>query len=295
VDLAVARSSLGEGVAPDLRRHASAAAVEAVLAYTRQRAYVQRARQLLKLAAVGDRAKPEQQRSNAPARAEYEDKPRREHTAHPNEAIAVAAVDDHPVILHGLAGILSTLPDLDVVATATSLDDLMSGPGRNAEVVLLDLDLGDGTNVTTNIHRLLKAGSAVVVFSAFARPDNVRAAVRAGACGYVPKSDDIDGLATAIRAAATGGGWVSPQLAFVLLTDDAPDRPSLSAKEQEALQLYAAGMPMKAVARRMNVGIETAKQYIERVRIKYRKLGRDTTTRVDLYRRAVEDGHLHPD
>jgi DNA-binding NarL/FixJ family response regulator len=212
-----------------------------------------------------------------------------------NEAISVAAIDDHPIVLHGLAGILGKLPDLDVVATATSLDELMSGPGKKADVVLLDLDLGDGTDVTTNIHRLLEAGSAVVVFSALAQPKNVRAAVRAGACGYVPKSDDIDGLATAIRAAATGGGWVSPQLAFVLLTDDAPDRPSLSAKEQEALQLYAAGMPMKAVARRMTVSIETAKQYIERVRIKYRKAGREATTKIDLYRRAVEDGHLHPD
>ncbi len=133
------------------------------------------------------------------------------------------------------------------------------------------------------------------MFSATATASTVRAAMRAGACGFVPKTDTADDLATAIRAAAAGNGWVSPQLAFFLLTDDSPDRPELSAQEREALRLYAAGMPMKSVGRRMNVGTETAKQYIERVRLKYRKVGRDATTKIDLYRRAVEDGYLSPE
>jgi DNA-binding NarL/FixJ family response regulator len=201
-------------------------------------------------------------------------------------------VDDHPIVLHGLAGILGMSSEFDVVATAVSIDELLSGAGKGADVVLLDLDLGDGSDTAANIHRLTGVGPAVVVFSASAQPETVREAMKAGACGYVPKSDDLDGLATAIRAAARGGGWVSPQLAFMLLTDDAPDRPALSGKEKEALRLYAAGMPMKVVARRMGVSIETAKQYIERVRLKYRKVGREAGTKVDLYRRAVEDGHL---
>jgi DNA-binding NarL/FixJ family response regulator len=191
-----------------------------------------------------------------------------------------------------LAGILGTSSEFDVVATAVSIDELLSGAGKDADVVLLDLDLGDGSDAAANVRRLAGVGPAVVVFSASARPDTVRVAMKAGACGYVPKSDDLDGLATAIRAAAVGGGWVSPQLAYMLLTDDAPDRPALSGKEKEALRLYAAGMPMKVVARRMGVGVETAKQYIERVRLKYRKVGREAETKIDLYRRAVEDGHL---
>jgi DNA-binding CsgD family transcriptional regulator len=63
-------------------------------------------------------------------------------------------------------------------------------------------------------------------------------------------------------------------------------RPSLSGRETEALRLYAAGMPMKVVARRMGVGVETAKQYIERVRLKHRRVGREAETKIDLYRRA---------
>ncbi len=209
--------------------------------------------------------------------------------------ITVAAVDDHPIVLHGLEGLLAATPDCRLVAKAASMAELLAGPGRHADVVLLDLDLGDGSTAPDNIRCLADTGPAVVVFSATAAPTAVREAIRAGAYGFVPKTETVDDLATAIRAAAAGCGWVSPQLAFVLLTDDAPDRPTLSAQEREALRLYAGGMPMKLVSKRMNVGTETAKQYIERVRMKYRKVGRDATTKIDLYRRAVEDGYLQPD
>jgi DNA-binding NarL/FixJ family response regulator len=205
--------------------------------------------------------------------------------------ITVAAVDKHPVVLLGVAVVLGGLPDLHVVATATSFDELLSGPGRAADVVLLDIELGD---TTANIHRLLEMDSAVVVFSDLARPESVRAVMRAGACGFVLKSDDVEKLVIAIRAAATGGGWVSPELAFALLVDDGLPRPSLTAREAETLRLYVTGMPIKTVARRMNVSIDTAKQYIERVRLKYRRVGRAANSKVDLYKRAVEDGIVPP-
>jgi DNA-binding NarL/FixJ family response regulator len=211
-----------------------------------------------------------------------------------SDVISVAAVDDHPIVLRGLIGTLGSMPGFRLLATASSISEFLAGPGKAADVVLLDLDLGDGSEPPDNIRRLMAAKIAVVVFSAVAEPTTVRAAMRAGACGFVPKTDDVDELATAIRAAAAGTGWISPQLAFLLLTDDAPDRPALSAKEGEVLRLYAAGMPLKTVARRMNVATETAKQYIDRVRRKYREAGRDADTKIDLYRRAVEDGHIDP-
>jgi DNA-binding NarL/FixJ family response regulator len=206
--------------------------------------------------------------------------------------ITVAAVDDHPIVLRGLADLLQDVTDFDLVDTAGSIDALLAGPGGRAQVVLLDLDLGDGTSPPDNIRRLLSGERSVVVFSAAAASATVRDAMRAGASGFVPKTDDIEDLATAIRAAAAGTGWISPQLAFLLLTDDAPDRPDLSPKEIEALRLYATGMPLKTVARRMGVAPETAKQYIDRVRQKYRRVGRDAATKVDLFKRAIEDGHL---
>lgn len=208
--------------------------------------------------------------------------------------ITVAAVDDHPIILRGLAGVLGGVPGIQLIEAAVSIDKLLASDGRQAEVALLDLDLGDGSAAPDNIRRLIDAGPAVVVFSAAAAPATVRAAMRAGACGFVPKTDDVEDLGTAIRAAAAGTGWVSPQLAFLLLTDDSPDRPALSTQELEALRCYAAGMPMKTVARKMGVAPDTAKQYIERVRVKYRRAGREADTKIDLFRRAIEDGHLDP-
>nr|MDT0666840.1 DNA-binding response regulator [Micromonospora sp. DSM 115978] len=80
-----------------------------------------------------------------------------------SEGITVAAVDDHPIVLHGLNGILEGEADIKLVATAATIDELLGGPGRGADVVLLDLDLGQGSDADTelNIHRLLDAGSAV--------------------------------------------------------------------------------------------------------------------------------------
>ena len=66
--------------------------------------------------------------------------------------IDVAAVDDHPIILDSIAGWVSG-PDsgIRVIATAATVDGLLAGPGRHAHVVLLDLDLGDGTTAERNV------------------------------------------------------------------------------------------------------------------------------------------------
>lgn len=103
------------------------------------------------------------------------------------------------------------------------------------------------------------------------------------------KFRDIFGSSGAVAA---GKDWISPRLAYIFATDDAPDRPALSAQETRALRFYATGMPMKLVARRMCISEETAKQYVGRVREKYARAGRAAPTKLDLYYRAVEDGHL---
>jgi DNA-binding NarL/FixJ family response regulator len=211
------------------------------------------------------------------------------------DVIDVAAVDDHPIILESFAGWLTKdESDIRVVATAATVAALLAGPGRRADVVLLDLDLGDGTTVQGNVAAIGAAGPAVLVLSASDRPLAVRAAIGAGARGYVLKDEQLDQVRSAIREVAAGGDWVSPRLAYILATDDAPDRPALSNQETRALQLYATGMLMKSVAKRMAISEETVKQYLGRVREKYARAGRAAPTKVELYYRAVEDGHLPP-
>jgi DNA-binding NarL/FixJ family response regulator len=116
--------------------------------------------------------------------------------------------------------------------------------------------------------------------------------MRAGASGYVLKTEEAGELREAVRAVAAGNDWVSPRLAYILATDDSPDRPELSPQETRTLQLYATGLPIKSVARRLGISEETAKQYVQRVRIKYAQANRAAPSKLDLYHRAVEDGHL---
>jgi two-component system, NarL family, nitrate/nitrite response regulator NarL len=212
-----------------------------------------------------------------------------------NGVIDVAAVDDHPIVRDGVAGWLTAAEsDIRVVGTAATVDALLAGPGRRAQVVLLDLDLGDATTVEGNVAAILAAGPAVLVLAASDKPLAVRAAMRAGALGYVLKSEETSQVRAAIKAVATGKDWISPRLAYILATDNAADRPALSPQEARALRLYATGMAMKSVARKMAISEETVKQYVGRVREKYARAGRAAPTKVELYYRAVEDGHLPP-
>ena len=209
--------------------------------------------------------------------------------------IDIAAVDDHPLILDSLAGwVMAAEGGLRVVGTAATVDALLAGPGRHADVVLLDLDLDDGTTVERNVAAILAAGPAVLVLSASDKPLAVRAAMRAGALGYALKNEPTSQIQAAIREVAAGRDWISARLAYIFATDDAADRPALSQQETRALQLYATGMPMKSVARKMTIGDETVKQYLGRVREKYARAGRAAPTKLELYYRAVEDGHLPP-
>jgi len=209
--------------------------------------------------------------------------------------IDVAAVDDHPIVLDGVASwVTAADSSIRVVGTAASVDALLAGPGRRAHVVLLDLELRDGTTVERNVAAIRTAGPAVLVLSASDKPLSVRAAMRAGALGYVLKSEQATQIRAAITSVAAGQDWVSPRLAYIFATDDATDRPDLSPQETRALRLYATGMPMKSVARRMTLSEETVKQYVGRVREKYARAGRAAPTKLDLYHRAVEDGHLPP-
>ena len=211
------------------------------------------------------------------------------------EVIDIAVVDDHPIVLESAATwVGADESDIRVVATAATVGALLAGSGREADVVLLDLELGDGTTADGNVAAIIAAGPAVLVLSASDRPLAVRAAMRAGARGYALKSEQAQQIRSAIREVAAGRDWISPRLAYIFATDDAADMPTLSNQERRVLQLYATGMPMKLVARKMAISAETAKQYLGRVREKYSNAGRAAPTKLELYYRAVEDGLLPP-
>ena len=120
--------------------------------------------------------------------------------------IDVAAVDDHPLVLDSMAGwVMGAEGGIRVVGTAPTVGDLLAGPGRAADVVLLDLDLDDGSTVERNVADILAAGPVVLVLSASDKPVAVRAAMRAGTLGYVLKNEQTGQIRAAIKAVPGAG------------------------------------------------------------------------------------------
>jgi DNA-binding NarL/FixJ family response regulator len=207
--------------------------------------------------------------------------------------VTVGIVDDHRVLLDGLsAWIGARADDVEVVLACPTWAGLLAHPCFPVDVVLLDLELGDALPPTVKIATLRMMGVATVVVSNYAEPALVRECLSAGALGFVPKSDEATAILEAIRVAARGETYLSSAVAAALLADDdqTGTTPRLSEQERRVLVLYASGLPMKSVARRLDVGYETAKSYLGRVREKYAECGREARSKIDLHRRAVEDG-----
>ena len=208
------------------------------------------------------------------------------------KSIALGIVDDHQVLLDGLSAWLrARADDVEVAITAKTWPALITHDRYPIDVVLMDLELGDGLPPAVKIATLRMTGVATVVVTNFAEPAMVRECISAGALGFVPKSDDAMVILEAIRAASRGETYLSASVAAALVADDGGRAtPKLSEQERRVLVLYASGLPMKSVARRLDVGYETAKSYLGRVREKYAECGRDARSKIDLRRRAVEDG-----
>ncbi|MFJ9808893.1 response regulator [Streptomyces sp. NPDC101158] len=214
--------------------------------------------------------------------------------------ITVAVVDDDRMLLDGMRAWLGGVPELDLTATAATVDELLaSRPGTELphgqaryeapDVVLLDLVLRDGSAPADNIRRLLDTGSRVLMISTVPDRHRIIDAVRAGADGYLTKDNDLPTLVAAVKDVAAGLGAHSPELAFACAHDDGPAAPRLSPRERQVLLDYASGLTLKSTARRAGITVHTAKDYLDRVKAKYRQAGRPAYTKIDLAVRVRED------
>ncbi len=205
--------------------------------------------------------------------------------------VRVAAVDDHPAILHGLRSIAAQSGDrFELVGWAASVPELLQDD-CSAEVVLLDVRLVDGSRPADNVAALIEAGFRVLMYTDGARAASMAEAVQAGALGIVLKGDPPEHLVDAIDEVRSGQTVMSAELAELLHSSSAL-RATLSAREIEVLRLFNQGLLTKQVARLLGVAEATIKQHIRNVRAKYTELGRPSGTRVALLQRAEEDGYL---
>lgn len=209
----------------------------------------------------------------------------------------VALIDDHESVRLGLEAACARDGVRRVVFSGGTVREYLDwrtvrGEGP-ADVIVLDLTLGDGTTVTENVRRLTSDGSSVLIHSVADRPVTVREALAAGAAGIISKAAPIGDVMAAIRDIGRGHPLNNVEWASAVEGDSAFADAQLSAREREVLRLYAAGLPLKAVAEQLGIAYSTAKENITRIRVKYVDVGRPARTKIDLLRRAEEDGLLH--
>ncbi|MBH0008434.1 response regulator transcription factor [Salinibacterium sp. SWN1162] len=211
----------------------------------------------------------------------------------PPRTYRIGHVDDHETVQLGFASLLSHSPDIILHSSAASVRDLES-VASELDLVVLDVRLSDGTTVDENVAWLRERGLNVLVFTAADNATEVRAASRAGVLGIVRKSESRDVIVDAVREAALGNPVVTTDWAAALDSDPELAAAGLSPKEQEVLAHYASGDKSVAVAHRAGLSASTVAEYVRRIRHKYAMAGRPAATKVDLYKRAVEDGILPP-
>ena len=209
--------------------------------------------------------------------------------------IRVAVVDDHTMVVEGIAARLGHHQGIRVVVSETSWIGLLSHPEFPVDVVVLDLHLKDQISLSSKIRALGAAGSHAVVMSRHADAASISSAIGYGAKGFVPKSESADELVRAIEYAADGRQYANRQTTDALALASRTSAPRLGNQERRALVLYATGRPVKEVAVAMETTEDTVKSYIKRGRRKYRAAGIDIGTRVLLRRQATAEGWLSPE
>ena len=179
--------------------------------------------------------------------------------------IRVVLADDHPVVRAGLAALLSSLPEVEVVAVASNgREAVREVVTTRPDVAVLDLQMPelDGFAATRELGRVAP-DVAVLVLTMHEDDDSVFAAMRAGARGYLVKGAEQEEIERAIRGVAAGEAIFGPGVAqrvlgfFSAPPVSAEPFPELSTREREILDLLAAGLPNAAIATRLSVAPKT--------------------------------------
>jgi DNA-binding NarL/FixJ family response regulator len=215
------------------------------------------------------------------------------------ETVRAGIIDDHEAVRVGFA--LSAgreaphkTPRITVMGAAPTAEVFLQAGSDICDVIALDLSLADGSTPGDNVARLTAAGYKVLVFTLGDNVGQIQDALANGAMGVSLKSEPISETFAKLRRIAAGETIDSQELAAAIEVDADFVEANLSDRESECIALYAAGLGQYQVARRMGIAESTVKKNIDRIREKYEAAGRPANTKIDLYRRAVEDGILPP-
>lgn len=203
----------------------------------------------------------------------------------------VALVDDHAIVEVALRAALADISSVTFVGVSPTVHELLA-EHPDAELVVLDLRLADGSSPISNVSALRERDMRVIAYTSGEDPYLVRLVAGTEVLGIVRKSAPVEVLLETIRAAVDGEALMSTEWAAAIDADPELSEARLSPQEESVLALFATGLKAQAVAAALGIAVTAVEDHVRRIRVTYARLGRAAPTKIDLYKRAIEDGFL---
>jgi two-component system, NarL family, response regulator NreC len=204
------------------------------------------------------------------------------------QAIRIILADDHGVVRSGLRLLLDSEQDFEVVAEAANIEDARRYVrGHHPRVLVLDLNMPGGSSLEAiPAIREESPETHIVVLTMQREPAFARAALSAGALGYVLKEAADDELVEAVRRAAAGESYLNPRLGARIASEPPPGPPDdLSEREVDVLRLIALGHTNTEIAAQLYLSVRTVETH--RAHIQQKLL---ISTRAELVAYAIDRG-----
>lgn len=176
--------------------------------------------------------------------------------------ISVLVVDDHPLVRMGIAAMLATSDQVDIVGQASSGEEAISlYRGLHPEITLMDLQL-PGMNGVEAIKRIraIDERSRFIVLTMYEGDEDIHQALKAGAAGYLVKGMQSDTLLHALRRVHSGGRFIPPPV-LQTLQSRTPNA-ELTVRERQVLALLVAGMSNRQIASELKISEVTVKCHV---------------------------------
>ncbi|MDQ1708774.1 MAG: two-component system, NarL family, response regulator DevR [Frankiaceae bacterium] len=208
--------------------------------------------------------------------------------------IRVFLLDDHEVVRRGVADLLSTEPDIEIVGEAGSAAEATARiPALSPDVAVLDVRLPDGNGIEVCRDMLsVVPGLKCLMLTSFADDEALFDAIIAGASGYVLKQIKGIDLIDAVRRVAAGESLLDPSATARVLdrlrkgVASDPRLESLTDQERRILELIGEGLTNREIGERMFLAEKTVKNYVSNL---LAKMGMERRTQVAVYAAKLED------